>query len=116
MGSQFVPNTTVSVISDAPDPVPDDWGDERSSSTVVADSVPANLVRRDQRVYQPQEGAWTVVERWRCRLRPGTLITPDNRLQDERSGDVYVVESADNGGAGTVADRDVLLVLRRVPR
>lgn len=90
----FIPSTTVTI--ERADEAPDTWGDVRPSTTDLRTGIPAHITagvgligRTDQRSYQAVDGRLGVVEDFTVRLRPGTDVTENDRIVDERTGAVY---------------------------
>lgn len=90
----FIPTTRVTVQRGVL--AADSWGDQRASTTVAASGVPAAVTEGVQRSYQPSGARGGVVEAFTIRLRPGTDVTEDDRLVDERTGAIYQVRSVIN--------------------
>lgn len=94
----FIPTTRVTI--ERAEEAPDDWGDVRPSTTDYLTGIPAAIVEgvsatgsRGQVTFQPVNGRGGVVEEFTVRLRPGTDVTENDRLRDERTGAVYQVKA-----------------------
>lgn len=97
----FIPTTRVTV--ERAELAADTWGDVRPSTVDLVTGVPAAITEgvslagaRHQLTHQPVNGRGGVIEEYTIRLRPGTDVTEDDRLRDERTGAVYQVRSVFN--------------------
>lgn len=94
----IIPSTTLSALrtNEASPPV-DTWGDALDSDTVVASAMPAWLEQATARRLDPASGRMVTIEGWTVLLRPISALgyTPaaTDRLKDERTGEVYQVET-----------------------
>lgn len=94
----IIPSTTVSALrtNEASPPV-DAWGDAVEADTVVASAMPAWVEQATARRMDPASGRMVTIEGWKVLLRPisGLGYTPaeTDRLKDERTGEVYQVET-----------------------
>ncbi len=110
MTSTFVPNTTVTILDtgSTADPV---YGDPVANDVVVAAGLPAFWAEKDQRNYDPNTGRATVIEGYRVRLRPGTVVTERQRLRNDRTGATGRVDKvASETPVGVAGDVVVRLV------
>lgn len=87
--SAFIPNTLVTIL-DSPDGTTDaDYlGDEVADDVVVAEHLPAFWAQKDQRTWDPVAGRQTIIRGYLVKLRPGTEITENQRVRNERTGEV----------------------------
>lgn len=108
--SAFIPTTTVAILRGE---TIDEYGDPVDSDTPIRAGVPISLIERDQRVYVPAESRTTIVRHVTGRARPGTPIRERDRLRDERTGSIYLVEAVSRSGT-VIGSPDLRLVLRRV--
>lgn len=116
MTTTFVPSTTVTVLGDPRAPVAENaYGDEVDDTTEVASGLPATWTEKDQRTQEPASGRWTIVEGFEVRLRPGTAITEDQRLRNERTGEIGQVVRVIRSANGLIAS-DVVVRLRKISR
>lgn len=89
------------------------YGDPVDDTTPVTTGIPASILER-RRSYLPASGsAPETVISYTGRVRSGTDVRVDDRVLDERSGDMYVVDSVANV-ANPVMRNDTRLDLRRV--
>lgn len=95
----FIPSTRVTVQRGVL--VANEFGDELPATTAVATGVPAAITEglatstapNNQITYQPVDMRGGVLETFTVRLRPGTDVTEDDRLVDERTGATYQVRA-----------------------
>jgi hypothetical protein len=100
----------------------DDYGDATDVATVVAVDVNVSIVegRRGQRwadasdlIGIPASGRETAVRRFTGRARPGVDIRAGDRLRDQGSASIYLVEATFATGTPT-GQADTRLELRRI--
>lgn len=108
--SAFLPTTTVAILRGE---TLDEYGDPVDSDIPVRGGVPVSLIERDRRVYVAAESRTTIVRQVTGRARPDADIQEQDRLRDERSGSIYLVEAVSRPSS-PVGMADVRLVLRRV--
>lgn len=94
----IIPSTTLTALrTDESSPPEDGWGDAIESDTVIISGMPAWLEQATARRMDPASGRMVTIEGWRVLLRPitGLGYTPaeTDRLKDERTGEVYQVET-----------------------
>lgn len=109
--------TTVSILSGESI---SDLGDTIDGTTVVVSGVIASILRYEGRtgrlgdvVLVPSDTRVQTVDSFRCRLPFGTPVVIDNRVLDERSGVVYVIDNI-AFEQSPIAENDLRLDLRRV--
>jgi hypothetical protein len=114
----FVPTTTVTVERDNGTPpatgtyVPG-YGDSVENWTPVVTGAPAYLYEDEQRTWDPSAGRMTIREVTRFRGRPNLELLDRDRITDERTGDVYQVDTL-TPSPSVVGVADVKAVLVRV--
>lgn len=100
----------------------DAYGDDTDTATVVAVDVNVSIVegRRGQRwsdaadmIGIPANDRLTAVRRFTGRARPGTDIRTGDRLRDQGSATIYLVEATFETGT-PIGQADIRLELRRV--
>ena len=100
----FVPNATVSVLDTAV--VENADGDAVDNYVVASTGTPAVWCQRNQRTYDPVSGRTTIIRGFEVRLRPGTAVTEQQRLRNDRTGELGAVRRVDRqatlGVAGDV--------------
>jgi hypothetical protein len=108
--SAVLPNTTVSILRGE---TIDAYGDPVDSNVSVNASVPISITHEDQKVYLPVEGRMTIIRQFIGRIRPGFDVREHDRLRDDRSGRVYLVEGISQPEYGT-GTADLRIFLRRI--
>lgn len=107
--SGFLPTTTVAVLRGE---TTDSYGDPVDTDTPVRARVPISLIEQDRRVFVPAENRHTIIRQVTGRARPNADIREEDRLRDERTGSIYLVEAVSRPSS-VVGAADVRLVLRR---
>lgn len=90
----------------------DAYGDEQDTNTVVHTGIPASLVEQTRRTTTRDDPTPRVIRYTVGRVTAGTDITDQDRLLDERTGAVYIVEAVSSMASAAVA-ADLRLELRR---
>lgn len=99
----FIPSTRVTVQRGTA--AANTFGDELPAVTPIATGIPAAVTEglgsmsgasNTQTSFQPSDMRGGVAELFTIRLRPGTDVTEDDRLLDERTGAVYQVRAIYN--------------------
>lgn len=108
--SAFLPTTTVAILRGE---TLDEYGDPVDSDTPVRAGIPVSLIERDRHVFVAAESRMTIVREVTGRARPDVDIREADRLRDERTGSIYLVEAVSRPSS-PVGATDVRLVLRRV--
>lgn len=86
MISAYIPNTLVTILDTG---TTDDYlGDEVADAVVVAEHLPAFWAQKDQRTYDPVAGRVTIIRGYLVKLRPGTAVTENQRVRNERTGEI----------------------------
>lgn len=104
-----VATTTVSVLRGT---ATDAWGDEADANTVVRAGVQIALTEQSRRVTTRDDPTPRIVRYAVGRVTAGTDITDQDRLRDERTGVVYIVDAVSQMTNPAVAS-DLRLDLRR---
>lgn len=107
---QAQPTTTVSILGGAQ--TNDDLGDPVESQTVLAAGVPASIMEQAHRTTTPNTMEPRTVRFYTGRVPHGTVVSSSNRILDERTGDIYVIDAVANV-ASPIATNDVRLDLRK---
>ena len=106
------PTTTVTLMGGAA--TSDPYGDSDEATTELATGVPAALVERSMPTVSTESDLQAVVVRYSvCRVPQGTPVDNLSRVKDERSGDIYSVDSVTLPKHATTP-QDIRLDLRRV--
>lgn len=90
----------------------DDYGDESDAATAVYTGIPAALTEQTRTVTTRESPTPRVIRFTVGRVTAGTDITDQDRLRDERTGQVYIVEAVSSMNSAAVA-ADLRLDLRR---
>ncbi|MFF4346806.1 hypothetical protein [Streptomyces sp. NPDC001530] len=90
----------------------DGYGDEVDTDTPVHTGIPVSLVEQTRRVTTRDDPTPRVVRYTVGRVTAGTDITDQDRLRDERTGDIYIVDAVSAMNSAAVA-ADLRLDLRR---
>jgi hypothetical protein len=90
----------------------DAYGDEQDTDTPVHTGIPASIVEQSRRVTTRDDPTPRIVRYAVGRVTAGTDITDQDRLRDERTGAVYIVDAVSQMTSAAVA-ADVRLDLRR---
>lgn len=109
MISAFVPNCRVTVLDVTF--VDDDNGDAKPDERPVAEHLPAFWAQKNQRTQDPATGRWSVVKGYRVLLRPGTVVTENNRVRRESDGLTAQVNAVSNDSPLAVAGDVVVRAL-----
>lgn len=108
--SAVIPNTTVSILRGE---TIDEYGDPKDSDVSVNSGVPMSIVEESRRVFLAVEGRLTIIREFIGRVRPGFDIRESDRLRDDKSGRVYLVEGISQPSLAT-GTSDKRIFLRRV--
>lgn len=90
----------------------DVYGDEVDNDTIAASGIPASLVEQTRRVTTRDDPTPRIVRSATGRVTAGTDITDQDRVKDERTGAVYIVDAVSSMTNAAVA-ADLRLDLRR---
>lgn len=90
----------------------DAYGDEQDTNTPVATGIPASLTEQSRRVTTRNDPTPRIVRYAVARVPAATDVTDQDRIRDERTGAVYIVD-ATSSMANPAAAPDIRLDLRR---
>lgn len=90
----------------------DVYGDEQDADTPVATGIRASLTEQSRRVTTRDDPTPRIVRYAVARVTAGTDIQDQDRLRDERTGAVYIVDAVSSMANPAVAS-DIRLDLRR---
>lgn len=90
----------------------DAYGDEQDTDTVIASDIPASLTEQSRRVTTRDDPTPRIVRYAVARVPAGTDVSDQDRLRDQRTGAIYIVE-ATSSMANPTAVPDIRLDLRR---
>ncbi len=102
--------TTVAILRGT---TPDDLGDVYESTKAVYTGVPASILEQRRLVTTESDPQPRAVVFYTGRVSASVDVTDGDRVRDERTGAVYVVDSA-HRVASPVMTNDTRLDLRRV--
>ena len=109
-----LPTTTITILGPPVDPTATDrYGDPVEDSTPVATGIPMALAIGQQTVQTTSDQATVTVQYATGRLPAGTQVTDRQRIRDERTGQVWLVDSV-TIIPSAIVPQDVRLTLRRV--
>lgn len=94
--------------------ITDQFGDEKDRNDPVHSHVPASIRTVRNAITTIAEGRPQQVATLVGRVPAGTDIQPQDRLQDERTGVIYIVDGIDLDATSPVMDNGIRLDLRRV--
>lgn len=106
----FVATTTVSVLSGS---TTDEWGYEQDGDTVSQTGIPMAITEKRRTVVDPSSSQPTTVRWFVGRCRPNAVIAENNRLRDERTGYIYIINQV-TYGTSLAQTHDLVLDLTRV--
>ena len=101
--------TTITVLRGT---TTDAYGDEQDTDTPVATGIPAALTEQSRRVTTRDDPTPRIVRYAVARVTAGTDVTDQDRVRDERTGAVYIVDAV-SAMANPAAAADLRLDLRR---
>lgn len=105
-----IPTTTVTILGGS---TSSDYGDVLDSDEPAGTGIPASIVEGRQVVTTESDAQARVVRYYTGRLPHGTVVTGDNRLKDEETNEVYVIDNVTQP-RNAIMEQDVRLDLRRV--
>ena len=106
---QAIATTSVSILRGT---TTDAYGDEKDTDTPVHTGIPASLIEQSRRVTTRDDPTPRIVRYAVARVPANTDITDQDRVRDERTGAVYIVE-ATSSMANPAVTPDIRLDLRR---
>lgn len=106
---QAIATTKVSILRGTET---DAFGDERDTTTPIATGIPASLTEQTRRVTTRENPTPRIVRYAVARVPARTDVTDQDRVRDERTGAIYIVE-ATSSMANPAAVPDIRLDLRR---
>jgi translation elongation factor EF-G len=89
----FFATTTVALHSGTTTDAYDDLADD--NSTASATGVRASIMEVKRTVFEPDTGRLSVIRVLSGRFPAGTPISVGDRVQDEKTGTFYIIESID---------------------
>lgn len=86
----------------------DEFGDEKDTNTPIASGIPASLVEQTRRVTTRDNPTPRIVRYAVARVPANTDVTDQDRVRDQRTGAIYIVEAV------SAMDNPALTVDRRL--
>lgn len=105
-----VANTKVSILTGTS---VDEWNDTVDGTAVRAEGVPASLIEKSRLITTPEQPTPRVIRYAVARLPATTVIGEEDRIRDERTGNVYAI-TAVTGQPGIGHTPDLRLDLKYV--
>jgi hypothetical protein len=107
----FLANCTVSILRGT---VNDAWGDAKDLNNAVHTGIPASIMLVRSAVSTISDGRPQQVGFLVGRVPAGTDIQNEDRLQDELTGEVYIVDAVQLQARSAILDSGTRLDLRKV--
>lgn len=104
-------NTTISVLTGT---LTNAAGDEYENTTVGASGIPASIITRGRHTWDKSTNRPRVIETVALRVRTPILITFEDMIKDERTGDIFKVLTVDSRVRSLVNNADQHIRLSRV--
>jgi hypothetical protein len=104
-----IATTTIAILRGT---TTDVWGDEADTDTVVSTGIPASLTEQSRRVTTRDDPTPRIVRYAVARVAADTDVTDQDRVRDERTGQVYSIDAV-SSMANPAAVADIRLDLRR---
>lgn len=104
------PTTTVTILGGSSD---SDYGDVLDSDEPAGTGIPASIVEGRQIVTTESDAQARAIRYYTGRLPHGTVVNDSQRIRDEVTGEVYVIDNVTQP-RNPVMEQDVRLDLRRV--
>lgn len=104
-----IATTTIAILRGT---TTDTWGDETDTDTAVRTGIPASLTEQTRRVTTRDDPTPRIVRYAVARVAAGTDVTDQDRVRDERTGAVYIVDAV-SSMANPAVTPDLRLDLRR---
>lgn len=89
----------------------DDFGDEIDTPTIVQEEVVGSVIERARTVFNPNDSRTTVTRELVGRFKPWVDVQDGDRLKDERTGTVYLVDAVHHN-TSPIMRSDTVLDLR----
>ena len=87
---QAVATTTLAILRGT---TTDGYGDEQDTNTPIATGIPASLIEQSRRVTTRDDPTPRIVRYAVARVPARTDVTDQDRVRDERTGAVYIVDA-----------------------
>lgn len=89
----FRPTTYVSILRTSPSDLTDEYGDPEDNESVASSGHPFSIIMQSKRQFLPSENRTTIVQTILGRCRANVDVKETDRLKDERTGFIYMIES-----------------------
>lgn len=90
--ANFRPTTYVTVLRTSPETLTDEFGDPEDNETVASTGNPFSIIMQSKRQFLPSEMRTTIVQTIAGRCRADVDVKETDRLKDERTGYLYMIE------------------------
>ena len=90
--ANFRPTTYVTILRTSPSDLTDEFGDPLDNETVSSTGNPFSIIQQRQRQFLPAENRTTIIEVIAGRCRGNVDVKNTDRLKDERTGFIYMIE------------------------
>jgi hypothetical protein len=93
----------------------DDFGQTVDTDTPLADAddFPASIIEVDDSVFDPADSTWRTVRVLRGRVPAYLTILDGDRLRDNHTGDVFIIDEVQRARRSIAGRASVTLTLRR---
>lgn len=91
--ANFRPTTLVTVLRTSPETLTDEFGDALDNETASSSGNPFSIIMQSKRQFLPSENRTTIVQTILARCRANVDVKETDRLKDERTGFLYMIES-----------------------
>lgn len=91
--ANFRATTLVTVLRTLPETLTDEFGDPEDNETVASSGNPFSIIIQSKRQFLPSENRMTIVQTILARCRANVDVKETDRLKDERTGFLYMIES-----------------------
>jgi hypothetical protein len=107
----YVPTTTISILRTPANTV-NAWGDPIDTLDVAHAGIPASISETTRRLFGGSQSQDRVVRYATCHVYKGTDVLDNDRVKDDTTGDIYIVDIVRQNSSQVHAS-DVVLELRR---
>jgi hypothetical protein len=105
-----IPTTTVTILGGNTE---SDYGDVLDSDEPAGSGIPASIIEGRQVVATESDAQARIIRYYTGRLPAGTVVSDTNRLKDERTDEIYVIDNV-TVPHNPIIPQDVRLDLRRI--
>lgn len=86
----LIPTTTVTVLRGS---TVNDYDDEVDGTSAVYTKIPASIIETEPLIETTSEGTPRTIRRFRTRIPARVILKDDDRIKDERTGDIYIIDA-----------------------